>query len=146
MVGVIETFQGDYSTSVKEEQDPYVDDLGISMETWLDLLQNRAIFQENDLIYLNNMYELGGEATPTQLAAALGKHFSSFNTPVVQLAKRILKATDNIATPTRKNGTNRYWSVLFEGEYTENHHFIWRLKQELKEAMAAIQGDKEAVI
>lgn len=109
----------------------------ISTDTWVELLQNRDIFFETDLVYFNKMYELGGEATATQLAAALGRHYSSFNTPVVNLAKRVLETT-RMDPPKRVDGSIAYWAVLFEGEYEENHHFLWRLKPNLKEAFSSL--------
>jgi MoxR-like ATPase len=111
----------------------------IPTETWIELLQDRAIFYESDLVYLDKMLELGGDATATQLAAALDKHHSSFNAPVVQLAKRVLKAVDMDA-PQRENGSEYYWGVLFNGEVQVNHHFLWRLKPSLKEALTAIKS------
>ena len=80
---------------------------------------------------------------PSQLAEALDKHFSSFNTPVVQLAKRILQAT-NQNPPKRNDGGNSYWSVLFTGERIENGHFLWKLKPEFKAAIEAI--DPTAIV
>lgn len=115
------------------------DDEVISKETWIKLLQDRDIFFDSDLIYLDKMLELGGEVTVTQLAAALDKHHSSFNAPVVYLAKRILKAV-KMDEPKRDDGTEDYLSVLFDGEKQENHHFLWRLKPNLKEALAATKS------
>jgi 5-methylcytosine-specific restriction enzyme B len=108
----------------------------VSLETWIELIRNEAIFTKWDLEYLYKMYELGGGATPTQLASALGKHFSSFNTPVVNLAKRVLDQL-GIEPIKREKGSNTYWSVLFEGEVQENQHFKWILKPNLKAAIAA---------
>ncbi|KSU85171.1 AAA domain (dynein-related subfamily) [Fictibacillus enclensis] len=133
-----------YPDLVQEILGLYEADREISVETWIELLQNDAVFVEMDLVYLHKMYELGGEATATQLAAALGKHSSSFNTPIVQLAKRVLQAT-GIAPIKREDGTNCYWCVLFEGDYVENQHFIWRLKPNLKEAIAASHVDSSIV-
>ena len=103
----------------------------------MELLQRKDIFHPFDLVYIHKMYELGGEATATQLAEALDKHFSSFNTPVVNLGKRILEVI-NQDPPKRKDGRNNYWGVLFRGERAENGHFIWKLKPELKAAIEAI--------
>lgn len=109
----------------------------ITSETWSELLQNRNVFYESDLVYLNKMFELGGEATATQLAASLDKHYSSFNAPVVYLAKRILGAI-NMAPTKGLDGKDSYWCVLFEGEAQADHHFLWRLKPNLKTALAAL--------
>ncbi|WP_216830317.1 AAA family ATPase [Alkalihalobacterium elongatum] len=139
MVEVLTRFKGEeieINTLRETEEGLYVTEDQISLETWSELLSDRSIFKESDLIYLHKMYELGGEASATQLASALGKHFSSFNTPVVQLAKRIIEAT-GIDQHKRSDGENRYWSVLFDGRYGDNQHFIWRLKPNLKQAIAS---------
>jgi 5-methylcytosine-specific restriction enzyme B len=132
MVSVLEHLQEEYSTP----DAPDNDNQEISLETWIELIQNETIFTKKDLEYLYKMYELGGGATATQLAAALGKHRSSFNFPVVNLAKRIL---EELGLEPEKDELDRdnYWSVLFEGEYEENQHFKWILKPNLKEALAA---------
>ncbi|MCP3739459.1 AAA family ATPase [Rossellomorea sp. BNER] len=137
MVGVLEEFKQEREEPIEKEQE-------ISMETWIELLQNDAVFEEKDLVYLHKMYELGGEATATELAAALGKHSASFNAPIVQLAKRVHEAT-GITPIKREDGTTCYWCVLFEGEYEENQHFTWRLKPNLKEAIATTHVDSGVV-
>ncbi|WP_191566339.1 AAA family ATPase [Metabacillus idriensis] len=134
MVEVLNDFKGDNLDVVQEIPKYYKLDQEISVDTWIELIQNDAVFQEKDIVYLHKMYELGGEATATQLAAALGKNSSSFNSPIGYLAKRVIEAT-GIDLIKRKDGTICYWCVLFEGEYEENQHFIWRLKPNLKEAI-----------
>ncbi|MEB1809580.1 MAG: AAA family ATPase [Bacillaceae bacterium] len=137
MVGVLTEFKEQETNTIQEpELEPYVTEDQISIETWSELLADRSVFKESDLVYLHKMFELGGEASASQLAAALGKHFSSFNTPVVQLAKRII-ATAGIEQHKTSDGHNQYWSVLFDGRYGENQHFIWRLKPNLKHAIAS---------
>jgi 5-methylcytosine-specific restriction enzyme B len=132
MISVLEQIQDD-STGLGLQEN---NENEISLETWIELIRNEAIFTKWDLEYLYKMYELGGGATPTQLASALGKHFSSFNTPVVNLAKRVLDQLE-IEPIQREDGSNTYWSVLFEGEVQENQHFKWILKPNLKAAIAA---------
>ncbi|TYS89955.1 AAA family ATPase [Rossellomorea aquimaris] len=116
----------------------------LSIEMWLELLQDEAVFMKSDLVYLQKMHELGGGATPTQLAAALGRHYSSFNTPVVQLAKRVLRST-GIGSVKNEDGSSCYWCVLFNGKNEENGHFKWILKPNLKEALSAIPVETEEV-
>ena len=135
MVSVLDQFKT--PDHVDEPIKPYELDHEISTETWMELLQRKDIFHQFDLVYIHKMYELGGEATATQLAEALDKHFSSFNTPVVNLGKRILEVI-NQDPPKRKDGRNNYWGVLFKGERAENGHFIWKLKPNLKDAIEAI--------
>ena len=135
MVSVLDSFLS--SNIVKDPINPYELEHEISKETWMELLQRKDIFHPFDLVYIHKMYELGGEATATQLAETLDKHFSSFNTPVVNLGKRILEVI-NQGPPKRKDGRNNYWGVLFRGERAENGHFIWKLKPNLKDAIEAI--------
>ncbi|MEH7415028.1 AAA family ATPase [Neobacillus drentensis] len=140
MVEVLGAFKGQEATGEidgngREQMQPE-----ITTETWIELLQNKEVFKDSDMIYLNKMYELGGEASATKLAAALGKHFSSFNSPVVQLAKRVLRATDTVVSK-REDGTDRYWDVIFDGEYEENH-FNWSLKPNLKEAIEILTKEQ----
>ncbi|MFZ7946400.1 AAA family ATPase [Neobacillus sp. 19] len=142
MAGVLERYKDQGTKEVKDTVSPYQMEKEISTETWTNLLQDRQIFYESDLVYLQKMVELGGQATATQLGAALDKHNNSFNAPVGNLAKRVLTATD-MAAPKRPDGSNAYWSVLFDGEYEENNHFLWILKPNLKEAMAAIFNNEE---
>ncbi|MCZ8534213.1 AAA family ATPase [Psychrobacillus psychrodurans] len=111
-----------------------------SIDNWLELIRNDEVFLESDLVYLKKMVELGGEASATQLAFALDRHHSFFNMPVVQLAKRVLEATD-IQPNLRDNGNIVYWNVLFEGEY-DNQFFVWKLKPNLKEALEIFIEEK----
>ena len=73
------------------------------------------------------------EKLASQLAAALDRHYSSFNMPVVQLAKEDPEVTD-IQPSLRDNGKIIFWNVLFEGEY-DKQFFIWKLKPNLKAAL-----------
>jgi 5-methylcytosine-specific restriction enzyme B len=143
MVSVIQMFKEPDSIEIKDESVSYLSSPdNISTEKWIELLQSEDVFEAKDPVYLHKMYELGGEATATQLAAALGKHHSSFNAPVVHLAKRVIEAT-GIDVPVREDGTDCYWCVLFNGEYEENNHFIWRLKPNLKEAISITYENSE---
>ena len=123
---------------VAQNGEEYIPD--ISLNAWLELIQNDEIFLESDLVYLKKMVELGGEASATQLAAALDRHYSSFNMPVVQLAKRVLEVTD-IQPNLRDNGKIIFWNVLFEGEY-DNQFFVWKLKPNLKAALEIFIEEK----
>src|SRR5690625_329329 len=77
---------------------------------------------------------MNGEATATQLAAALGKHFSSFNGPIVALAKRIYEET-NVERLLGDDGKISYWRILFNGKYEGENRFKWILKENLYEAI-----------
>ncbi|WP_156291359.1 AAA family ATPase [Oceanobacillus salinisoli] len=120
---------------LNDEIDPFNGQDLFSVNQWNELLQNKDIVKENDLEYLFAMHELGGEATATQLAQRLGKHPSSFNSPVVNLAKRIQNETGVPIPQRRDTGENQYWHLLFNGE-SIGSNFKWKLKENLKEAVA----------
>ncbi|WP_052343590.1 AAA family ATPase [Bacillus massiliigorillae] len=130
MIDVLNTFQ--------EKEEPLsVDDNNkeITVESWINLIEDETIFKEIDFKYLSTMYKLGGQATATQLAQALDKHPSSFNSAVAQLSKRVMEATNKVPKHTREDGSLCYWNMLFEGEELENGHFNWILKPNLKCAL-----------
>lgn len=114
----------------------------LTIDRWSELLADNNIFHEKDLVYLTKMYELGGQATATQLGEALGMSRSSFNSPVVNLAKRIKEET-GLEDVHRDDGSICYWCVLFEGEYEDSNHFMWSLKPNLKEALGETIGDRQ---
>ncbi|MDQ1002639.1 5-methylcytosine-specific restriction protein B [Neobacillus niacini] len=136
MTEVLNEYKVQSSNTVYEDKEPYHQDIDISTETWMELLQDHEVFKESDFAYLYKMYELGGKASATQLAAELGKHYSSFNAPVVHLAKRILEKL-NLVPSIGSDGNPTYWCILFDGDYEDTPHFIWRLKPNLKDAIAA---------
>ncbi|MCP8970845.1 AAA family ATPase [Ectobacillus ponti] len=108
----------------------------VSVETWAALFEDDEVFKETDRQFLRKMYELGGEATATQLSQELDKHPSAFNAWTVNLAKRVAAAA-GIEPEKRKDGSSIYWNVLFDGEDREQH-FIWRLKPNLKTAIGLV--------
>lgn len=106
----------------------------ISVDVWIALLKNHLIFTEFDFQYLKTMLDLGGAATPTQMGSVLNKHASSFVTPIVQLAKRVLSEIGQ-EPMENESGNGEFWSVLFNGELQKNNHFSWILKPNLKVAL-----------
>lgn len=121
---------------VRQEKDNnLITDDFIEKAKWLKMLQDPSIFREDDLILMRQMYDMDGEATATELATALGKHYSSFNAPVVALAKRIYEET-GIEKLEREDGRISYWNVLFTGAYESSNRFKWMMKENLYEAIA----------
>lgn len=138
MTGVLEEFTSEKPAgSIGDPPESYALPKEISAVTWLELLQNKEVFWEADLVYLYKMYELGGEATATQLAEALGTHVSAFNIPLENLAKRIHQATE-FEPFVEEDGQHSYYNILLEGEVLKTNHFLWRLKPNLNEAIAEV--------
>ncbi|MFY3791377.1 hypothetical protein ACOQFO_06735 [Ureibacillus sp. MALMAid1270] len=118
-----------------EEEVPETFDTDISVEVWKTLIQNTTIFTEDNLEYLKTVLNLGGAATASQLGQLLNRHPSSFISPVVGLAKRILKELGQETEENENETKKKYWKVLFNGEYIESNHFSWIIKPNLKVAL-----------
>lgn len=112
----------------------YNEPINITKEQWIEMLTNPEVFKEYDIDLILKIYNMGGQATATELAHADNKHPSSYNFPVVALAKRIQKYSTCIV-PKRKDGEKRWWHVPFNGNYKDNGHFSWILRLELKESI-----------
>ena len=119
----------------------YVAELDISVEQWISLI--KAVFTQSDIELVKRIYLFDNHAaTCTDLAAQEGKTPSSYNSPVVHLAKRITKEL-NIPTLYREDGSKVWWRIPFWGRYREDGHFEWKLRPELAKALAEIYPDLE---
>lgn len=118
------------------EKSVYVENEDVfDKEQWLNFLQDREIFREEDLTFMLKMYELGGEATGIELAAALNRQYTSFNAPVVALAKRIYNASE-LEPFMGEDEKASYWRVLFNGRQETGNRFKWIMKENLYEAIS----------
>lgn len=114
----------------------------VSYEQWLEMLQNKNIFTESNLKYLYKMFEMGGEATASELANEFGIKHEAINGSFVTLAKRI-QAYTKIPFTKNSRGEDCYWCVLFTGEYKNNSHlFTWKLKDNLYQAISQIYDEE----
>ena len=118
----------------------YNEDIGITKEQWVAMLTDKDVFKEKDRELVLHIHNSGGQATASELAAATGQHPSSFNFPVVALAKRVAAYT-NCRVPKRPNGKERWWHVLFNGLNKDNGHFNWILREELKAAVTEVHHE-----
>lgn len=113
---------------------PYNTPIEIDKGQWMEMLEDRKIFRKEDIEIMLKIYDMGGEATATQLGEAFNRHSSAFNFQVVNLAKRIQKYT-NCKLLYRESGEIRWWHTIFNGAYTASNHFLWIIRPELKEAI-----------
>ncbi len=127
----------------KDEEYPreYVAELDISTEQWITLI--KTVFSPSDIDLVKRIYLFDNHAaTCTELAAQEGKTSSSYNSPVVQLAKRIAKEL-NLPTLYREDGSKVWWRIPFWGRYREDGHFEWKLRPELTEALYELYPELE---
>lgn len=116
----------------KKEYDPK-----ITKEQWLDFMNNSGLFNDNYKHFLTVMLDTGGQATCAQLAEKYGNTSAHYNMTAVHLAEHFAEYT-NCPLQKDDDGKDRYWTVLFVGKkasYEEKGGFIWKMRDELKEAL-----------
>ena len=110
----------------------------LSVEDWHSLLENSAVFDENSLAVIKAFYDIGGQATCSELAQKYGNNAMHYSGIVTGLAKRINKATDCPLVEDDKNENAKWWPILFIGKYADKQQqgvYIWKLRDELKTAL-----------
>ena len=118
---------------------------GLSVEDWVELLRNPEVFDGNSLFLVKAFYDMGGQATCSEIAEKYGDvpmHYAGIATG---LARRVQKET-NCPLSERDTGKDRLWSILFTGKKAASADkgvFIWKLRDELKEAVEIMMNDAE---
>ncbi|WP_296879158.1 AAA family ATPase [Thomasclavelia sp.] len=115
-------------------------DPGISKEQWIELLNNKDVFYLSNLEMMKRMVDFGGEATCRQLSLKYGENFNFYNAGSSSLAKRIIDQTGCKAPPSGEKNS-RFWPVLYVGRDAtkkEQGSYVWRLRDELQEALEEI--------
>lgn len=111
----------------------------LSTETWLELLKDPEIFDENSKITFKTILDHKAKATCTQLANKYGRTKNFYKNNAQNFGKRVAEKTGiHVLT---ENGKERWWRVPFTGEDAPADvagSFYWQLRPELAEALAEI--------
>lgn len=113
---------------------------GITKEQWSELLLDKKVFNENSLMLMRYMMELGGEASCSQLAETYGGRLDTYRNISSHLGKRIHDAT-GCKLSTNSNNEERFWSIMFFGRDAradEAGQFVWIIRKELSDALKEI--------
>lgn len=116
----------------------YRENLNISVEQWIELLQDSSIFKDDDINLIKELYSCEKRREKASiLATILGvSSHSVLNLQIGRLGKRIINRLPHVKFPTRDNGTIRYWHIPFYGEDAEKRgQYFWELRPELQEAI-----------
>lgn len=111
----------------------------LSVEEWMELINDDSIFIENSKIVMKAFLDFGGKATCTQLAIKYGRTKNFYNNNSHVLAKKIAKKLD-LNVPL-EDGKERWWHVLYLGEKAEANvpgSFYWELRPELAAALKQV--------
>lgn len=121
-----------------DEYDP-----GLTADDWLDLLNDKNVFDEKSLNVIKLIYDMGGTATCKELSDKYGDTPQHYNSIATSLAKRIIKATN---LPNYNVTESKYWPVLFVGKPEENKEigtYRWKLRDELKLALEILLNENQ---
>ena len=118
----------------KEMYDPE-----ITVEQWAALLEDKSVFTENSLLIMSRLLDCGGAATCKQLSDRYGESISFYNSGSVALARRVAEKT-GCPVMDKDSKNSKWWPVLYVGRYAEKAelgNYIWRLREELAEALGS---------
>ena len=113
-------------------------DPGISVEMWEELFEEEDIFNVQSWEILYRMLDYGGMATCKQLSVKYGENSNFYNSGATALAKRVANKVGCDVSLRDKDGSKRYWTILFTGRSAESDEegtFVWKLRDELGEAL-----------
>ena len=115
----------------------------LSTEDWENLLNDPNIFDVKSLKVMKCIKDCGGTASCTQLSRIYGDTVNFYNITSSNLAKRIIEKTGCPKPASIKN--NKWWPVLYLGKSAEKNEegsFIWKLRDELSEALNKVDLSK----
>lgn len=126
----------------KDEYDP-----GLTSDEWLALLGDEAVFTEGSLEIVKRLKDYGGLASCKQLSVKYGESSNFYLSGSVALAKRVV---DKTGCPVMQGDTtnSKWWPVLYTGRHAEKDEegsYIWRLRDELSEALGRFDTDGVAL-
>lgn len=113
---------------------------GITVDEWIDMLQDPSIFTQNALQIMKRMKDYGGQATCTQLSIKYGETKNFYNAGSSALARRVAEKT-GCEVLTQDNENARWWPILYMGKdasANETGTYIWHLRSELAKAMEMV--------
>lgn len=115
-------------------------DPGITVETWVKLLDDKDVFTENGLQIVKRFKDYGGEATCKQLSVKYGEDINFYNGGSWKLARRIAEKT-GCPVMTREDENSKWMPVMFVGKPAggkDEGANIWKLRKELSEALEKV--------
>lgn len=115
-------------------------DPNFTVDDWTMLLSDKDVFTVRSLEIMKRMKDYGGIATCKQLSTKYGETFNFYNRGSSSLAKRIAEKT-GCPVALGEDQKQKWWPILFLGkdaDKTTEGSFIWKLRDELSEALEKI--------
>lgn len=130
------------------ENGVYHVDIDISSEEWKEMLQDRNIFSPEALNMVLEWYrQPGHQASNKEVMADThpGRKSTPYNGIVIGLGKRIVRHLQRFEVRDTTGKGSSYFCIPFEGWHGEHGDFIWKLRDELAEAIRELHLADEAV-
>ena len=111
---------------------------GLSADDWENLLRDKAVFDPGSLEVMKRMKDIGGQSSCVGLANRYGRGSGFYNGTSSALGRRVAKATGCPTVKDELSNNSKWWPVLYTGRSATNDEqgtFIWRLRDELSEAL-----------
>ena len=109
----------------------------ISVEKWVELLNDQNVFTAGSLEIMKRMKDHGEQATCTQLSIKYGETKNFYNSGSSALARRIAEKT-GCPVMDRDEESIRWWPILYLGRNEGKDDpgiYIWKLRDELSAAL-----------
>lgn len=119
-----------------DEYDP-----GLSKDDYKRCISDPSIVKYDNIDTVYYIYQMGGEATCTQISAKYGGAPGHYNQNGQHVARWIADETN---CPIYDKDGKNYWSVLFTGRNTEKSEegvWIWKLREPLSEAIDELEQE-----
>ena len=117
------------------------DDVDITVEEW-----SRALYSipNNTFKYLMMLFHMPNhECTCNAAGEKYGVHSSSFIAPVTSIAKKAMDIASRFDVVAYDNNADkRYWIVPMQEGYSTKNGFVWKMRDELVEAIRSVLLDK----
>jgi MoxR-like ATPase len=110
---------------------------GITKDKWIELLNNKTVFEGNSLDVMAAFHDIGGEASCLQLANMYGHTANYYNMTSIHLAEQIIKETGFMIPQNEEK--LKLWQVIYverNARKGEIGKYIWKLRPELFEALS----------
>lgn len=102
----------------------------LTIDDWVDLLQDSSVFTMHALQIVKRMKEYGGQATGQQLSIKYGESPNFYNAGSTALARRVAEKTECPVLETEIENS-KWWPILYTGksaDATADGAYIWRLR------------------
>lgn len=133
--------QGIKQIQLTHENGVYHVDIDITVEEWKEMLMNKEIFYSDAFNMVLEWYKHPRcQASSKEITDITHPDYKGtpYNNIVCNLGKRIIKHLKRFEVKSTE-GKPTYWCIPFEGWYGSNGRFIWKVRNELAQAISELQ-------